>query len=100
LPERSMRGLHRHGELQSLQGFAQCGFLRFTDQQMDVFRHDHVSGNNEVIAEAHRLQGSLEQSAAGRVVKKLLSPITAEGYEMKVASIVIPDQASGHRATV
>ena len=55
---------------------------------------------NEVIAEAHSFQRSLEESTAGWVVEELLPAITAEGDEMKVAGVVVPDQSSGHRAPV
>ena len=56
--------------------------LRFADQKVNMFRHDHVTNNDELIASAHLLQNSKKQIATRRSAKQLLPPITTARDEM------------------
>jgi len=66
LPERRAFGapqLLRGDLLQHLQRDRQPPAFGFADQQVDVFGHDHISGDEESIPSPHPLQRLLEDCA-------------------------------------
>ncbi len=50
-----------HRELQRLESGREQIFARFTQQQMDMFRHDNVTDDVEPIAAMHLLQRILKK---------------------------------------
>jgi hypothetical protein len=63
---------------------------------VDVFGHDHVGGDDEVVAEADLFEGVLEE-IAGRWGAEIREPvITAEGDEVEVTSVLNPDEVGRH----
>ncbi len=57
LPEGTLGGLDRDGEFESLKGFGEDRFPGFAYEQMDVFGHDDVAGDDEVVAETQWSRG-------------------------------------------
>lgn len=61
LPEgRAGAELARRRLLENLEGGSQGAALRLADQQMDVFRHDHVAANDKPVPAADALHGLLD----------------------------------------
>ena len=58
--------LLRHNLFQHLDGHCQTASLGFAHQQVDMFRHDHVTGDVESVPAAHALQGLLEYTSGLR----------------------------------
>jgi hypothetical protein len=56
--------------------------LRLADQQVDMFGHDHVTGDDELIAPAHLLQHGEKQIATSRRAEQGLPTITTARDEM------------------
>jgi len=63
--------------------------LRLADEKVNMFGHDHVTGDDELVAPAHLLEHGEKQIAAARGGKQELPPITTAGDEMKVPGAVV-----------
>jgi hypothetical protein len=70
--------------------------FRFTDEQVKVLRHHHVSDHDEVVASANLFKDSQEQIAFFRSVKKRAATITAAGKKMKMSRVVTAMQVARH----
>ena len=96
LPEGPRAALHRNRELERLQHLRQQYRARLAHQQMHVLGHDDVTGNEDLVPDAHRLQGALKEvsrSGCAEVGK----PVEAgEGDEVEVAGPLNPDEAFWH----
>ena len=62
--------------------------FRFTDQQMKVFRHDHVSKDDKVIADPRLFQNAQEEIAPPGAVEPAMALITAAGDKVQVAVVI------------
>jgi len=96
LPEWPLPALNRHRQFQRLNCFAQKCFLWFTDQKVNMFRHDHISADHKIVTEAHGLQRPLEQAARRRNSEMRKTLITTECDEMKAAALLITNQTLRH----
>jgi len=56
---------------------------------MNVLGHDHVTGNDELIAPANLLQHSQQQVTTASRAEQRLSLITTASDEMKVSGAVV-----------
>src|SRR6266576_2744848 len=65
-----LEGLHNRGRVL---------FLRLTDQQMNMFGHDHVAQHDKLITPSHLFQNSEKQVATHSGAQQRLSVITTEG---------------------
>jgi hypothetical protein len=66
LPSLLRQNAARKNEFESLHDRRGSLLLRFADQEVNVLRHNHVTGNDELIPPAHLLQHSQQQVAAAR----------------------------------
>jgi len=90
----------RKTNFQSLHHDGRILLLRFADQQMNVFGHDHVADDDESIALADLLQHSQKQVPTARSAKQGLSTITTASDEVKVSSAVVAMQIVPHGHTI
>ncbi len=72
----------RKTNLKSLHNGRRSLLLRFANQKVNMFRHDHVTNHDKLIASAHLLQNSKKQIATARSAEQLLPPITTARDEM------------------
>jgi len=79
----------RKAKFESLHHGRRSLYLRFADQQVNMFGHDHVTGHKKLIAPANLLQYSQQQVTTARRAEQRLSPITTASDEMKVSGAVI-----------
>ena len=86
--------------LYDLHDFRWISNLRFRDQEMEVFGHDHVADDDESIALADLLQHSQKQVPTARSAKQGLSTITTASDEVKVSSAVVAMQIVPHGHTI
>jgi hypothetical protein len=86
----------RKTKFQSLHHDGRILLLRFADQQMNVFGHDHVPDDDESIALADLLQHSEKQVPTARSAEQALSTITTASDEVKVSSAVVAMQIVPH----
>jgi hypothetical protein len=63
---------------------------------MNVFGHDHVSGNDELIAAANLLQHGQKQIAMRWSAEQWTAVITTAGDEMKVSGTVMTSRLVPH----
>ena len=89
-----------HRLLQRLQGTRQGAALRLTDQQMNMLRHDDISGDVEAVLAACLLQRELETSLGMWRSQEWLPAITTEGHEVQVSSLLIPLQSPRHERRI
>jgi hypothetical protein len=82
---------------QNLQRFRWRNFLGFTHQQVNVFRHHHISNNVKSVPRTHFIEYLYKAIARPPRSKKRTSPITTEGHEVKIAQSVITPQRVAHR---
>ena len=71
-------------------------FLRFADQQMKVFGHDHIADDHKLIAPADLCEDLEKKIAAFSGAQQGLATITTAGDEMQVSSALVPVKAPGH----
>jgi hypothetical protein len=72
----------RKAEFESLHHGRRILLLRFTNQQMNVLGHDHITGHDELIALPHLLQHRQKKVTEARGAEQRLSPITTASNEM------------------
>lgn len=70
--------------------------LRLADEQVNVFRHDDISGNDELISPARLLQDGEKQISTARRAQHGLPPVTTAGDEMQVSGAVVSLQVLPH----
>jgi hypothetical protein len=74
----------RRSQFESLHHGRRSLPLRFADQQMNMFGHDHVTGDDELIAPAHLLQHGQQQVTTVRGAEQRLPPIVNEWEVLKM----------------
>jgi hypothetical protein len=74
-----------HLLLQNLQDGAELKSARFADQQMHVFGHDDVAGDDEAVALPHPLQFLLKDAVSVPRFEQGLSSIATEVTKWKFA---------------
>jgi len=89
-----------HAQLHGLNDLRGIANHRFGNQQMYVFRHDHVSDQGKMIANAHQLEDGKYQVAARGSAQQRLATVAAPGDEMEASRALIALQAPGHGETV
>jgi hypothetical protein len=70
--------------------------LRLADEQVDVFRHDHVAADEEAVGAANLFKGFLDEGSRLRRCEAWATVITTEGDEMEVARLLVPLQSFRH----
>jgi len=88
----SMRGVL----LQHLECGREFGALGFADQKMDVFGHDYVSRDVEVIPSARAFENFEEGVAGFGSAEEWVAMLTAEGDEVETVSFLEMLQTPGH----
>jgi len=68
----------------------------FADEQMDVFGHDHISGDGEVVAAPHLFQNAEKQIPMARAVQQRQTLVAAGGDEVGVSGSVVAMEAARH----
>ena len=96
LPECPPHGPSHHRELQRLKSGREQIFAGFTQQQMDVFRHDNVADNLEPVAAAHLLQRILKLVPQQRTIQISKPVIATESDKMHVPFHLAPLQSQNH----
>ena len=96
LPKGPLPAAQRNRQLESLDGVGETRTPGFADQQMDVLGHDDVPRNGQKIAAADALQCILKEIPGWRCREAGLPAITAEGEDVKVSRLLIPDTLALH----
>jgi hypothetical protein len=96
LPERPLCVPHCDRELERVHDAGDGAYLRLAQEEMDVFRHNHVSGDHKPVALADTLQGILKEIAGVYRTEMLEPVITTEGEEVKVPCVFVPDESTRH----
>src|SRR5579863_6145831 len=71
---------------------------RLAEEQMDMLRHQDITGNNQLRAQARPLQRLFKGPIAIARSQQWFSPVTAECHEVKDAALLITDEALRHDA--
>jgi hypothetical protein len=100
LPKRALASLDRDRKLERLKGCRKHHVARLTQEKMNVFGHDHVSGDEQPVSNAHGFERSLEQIARRGRTEIRLPVIARERNEVEVAGPLIPDEALWHEEIV
>lgn len=82
--------------LQRLHHCARRADVRFADQQMEVFGHDHVSEERKVVAVADLTQDFEEDVAAVFGSEERQTMVTTAGDEVQVTQAIAPFKAAFH----
>jgi hypothetical protein len=64
----------------------------FADQQVNVFRHQDVTGDHKAVSHSHCLKLLLEDAVGHRVVQQRLSAVTTEGEKVEAAGLLVTNQ--------
>jgi hypothetical protein len=72
----------------------QRAMLRLAEQQVNVFRHHHLSVDAHVEATTHGFEATWEQVVNYGVDEIGLAAITTEGDEMRLSGFVKPAQTT------
>ena len=70
---------------------------RLADRQMNVLRHDDITGHHEAVTLPHPLQRVLEKVARLRRPQILEPVIATERKEMKAPCVFVSDESARHR---
>ena len=92
LPERAAFGAAQSAGnvlLQHLQCDGKFGSLRLGEEQVDVLRHDHISGNIKAVPLACVFEGFLKYVAGVRGGQSGRAGIATEGDEMEAACFLV-----------
>jgi hypothetical protein len=81
-----------------LHSFRRIADLRFTDEQMKVFRHDHVAEHYKPISTTSFVENAKELIAALRSTEPALSLVTTAGDVVEVSGMIVAFQALRHGA--
>ena len=82
-----------------MHGIGQRSLLRFADQQMNMFRHNHVSVNAHSEAASHVLQTRNHQVIGIRRIEIGSSAIATEGEEVGLPGLLETSQITGIKKT-
>ena len=82
--------------LQHLKRNRQRRLARLTYKQMNVLRHQDISGYDKAVPRTHGLKFKFEYAIRTRPRQQRLPPITTEGQEMKAAALLVSDKFSHH----
>ena len=74
--------------LQNLHDCRRIPHLRFRDQQMEMFWHDHVSDDYESIPPSHLFENGKEAVAATSSAQEWQSPITRTGDKVQMVRAI------------
>ncbi len=86
--------------LEHLQSSRERAALRFADQQVNVFGHDHIAGDEESVPLANSLERLFEDIAGVRSGQESITMMTAEGYEVETFSLLDALESPWHAAIV
>ena len=96
LPKGPRQALYRHRKLEGLYCLRQRHSPWLANQQMNMFRHHHISSDKKLIAGPYRLQRPLEHRSSVRCSQIGASLVTGESQKVQIAALVIPHQIPGH----
>ncbi len=86
--------------LEHLNRDRQLSALLFTHEEMNVFGHDYVSGDEHAVPAANIFQRPFEHSSGQGRAKQRLTTITAEGDEMKIRGSVVTLESRSHETNL
>jgi hypothetical protein len=86
--------------LQYLQDRGGRAHLRFADEQMKTFGHDHVTDHHKAVVLASLLQDFEEKIAAARTRQPRTSAVTTASDKVQVASAIIALETPGHERSL
>jgi hypothetical protein len=72
--------------------------LRFTQQQVNVLRHDDIADNHEMVATANLLQDAEKEVTIALSGQQRLPLVATGGDEMNIVGSVVATRARGHYA--
>jgi hypothetical protein len=98
LPEVPLLAPSRHRQLQRLPANIQRGNARFTHQQMNMLRHNHIPHYLKLIPAPNTIQPILKQISSSRHTQIPLSSIATKSYKMKVSLVLISLETDNHPA--
>ncbi len=70
--------------------------MGFTDQQMHVLRHDHITGDGKEIPQANALQRIFKKLHGGDRGQIGPAAIATEGEEVELPGLLITDALAFH----
>jgi len=71
--------------------------LRFAEQQVNVFGHDHITVDAKVETDAHTLQRGLENLPGDGCRERGTTMVTAEGHEVGLSGRVKSFESPRHK---
>jgi len=74
--------------LQHLDYYCQAAPFWFAHQQMNMFRHYHVSDHQKAVPAAHSFEGVFKSIARFRSSQQRRSPIATEGDEVQITGLL------------
>jgi hypothetical protein len=77
--------------LQHLQNDRELRFARLADHQMNMLRHDDVTGDDQAVTVPDFLQFFLKDGVPGSGLEQWLSVVTTEGEEVEMARVLIAE---------
>ncbi len=92
----SGQALTRYALLQNLHGHGNASFVRLSDEQVDMLRHDHIANHLEFIFLTYFFKDLQEQVSPRSGAEEWLPLVTATGDEMEVATSIEPAQSFEH----
>ncbi len=96
LPKGALSRLGRYRQFQRLNRPGQQDPSRLTHQQVDVFGHHNIRGDEETIASAHGFKRTLEEFAGGWGFEVRQALVAGESEEVKFSGLLIPCKISRH----
>jgi hypothetical protein len=83
---------------QYLQHFRRVALPRFADEQVDVFRHDHVAEQPEFVPRTHLVEYFYKPIACASRTQEWAATVTTKRNEVEIASSVEALQRVAHRS--
>jgi len=96
----SRQNCSRETLLQHLHHGGRISFLRLAQQQVDMFRHNHVTDHDEMVASPNLFQDFQKQIATTSRGDQWASLVTTRGDEVKISGTVAAPQTLGQVVSV
>jgi hypothetical protein len=96
LPVRTFWLLHRDGELQGLDRYGEGRTLWFAHEDVNVFGHDDVCRDEEVVPLTHCFQRTFEEVTGSGGAEVGKPPIARECYKVQIARLLVTHKVLRH----
>jgi hypothetical protein len=91
LPERPLRAAQGNGKFQRMDDIGDCASVWFADEEMNMFGHDDIPGDYEVITAPYSFKGIYKNVASRGRPQVLPTVETAECEEMEISGVMEAD---------